>query len=87
MVLNDNGIGDASRFFKEQERVSGVVKYVDEHRCIEACVGMRDDTPVKRFYRNSGVGTDEDIDALDGDVRTCLLNEVVKIPPQPTPAT
>ena len=53
------------------------MKHIDEHRDVEACILIWDDESVKQFHRDFRIGTDENVDAMDGDVRTCLLNEMV----------
>jgi hypothetical protein len=53
------------------------MEYIDEHRGIEAYVRIRDDGSIERFYRDFSVGTDENVDAFDGDVVASLFNEMV----------
>ncbi len=77
MILDDDrGAGDSCGLAKQNQRVFGVVQYIDKHHRIEAVVLVWDVPAVKLDNRDMGQWTDQHVDAADGQIRPALHQQV-----------
>jgi hypothetical protein len=64
-------------FSEQGEGVAGMMKNVDEHDRVEACVGIWDAYSVKLLDRYLGVLSHEDVNSLNRNVCSLLRDKVI----------
>ena len=71
----DAGSGDSCRLLKQEERILGMVKHIDEHAKIERTGREWNRPPVERSHRNHGVMSNKCIYSSYLDVLLCFHQE------------
>ena len=77
MILDQDSVTAHTKGFTEESHgVFGVVENIDKHDRVEAGVSVRDMPTIKRLHGDPGFAPDQDIDALNREIRAKAHDEM-----------